>query len=61
MSKLKCKHIAYDASFKLNVVQFIYTCDNNYRTSTEFGISEKPVQDWCKFANKLSEKLHKRK
>ena len=41
----------YDASCRLNIVQFTHTCGNNWNTAAEFDISEKLVQGWHKFAN----------
>ena len=58
---LKCKHNSYDASFMLNIVQFTHTCGDNWKTTARFRISEKQVQDWCKFANKLSKMQHTKK
>jgi transposase-like protein len=52
MSTLKRK--AYDASFKLKVVQFAINCGNNRKTAAEFGISEKQVRDWKKIADELT-------
>ena len=51
----KNKRSAYDASFKLKVVQHAEKCNNNRKTAAEFGISEKQVRDWRKIKLKLLE------
>ncbi|XP_067947275.1 uncharacterized protein [Watersipora subatra] len=51
----KRKRSAYDASFKLKVVQYAETCINNRKTAAEFGISEKQVRDWRKIKLELLE------
>ena len=52
------KRAAYEAGFKLKVVQFALNCKNNRKTAREFDISEKLVRDWLKAAPKLA-KLNK--
>ena len=61
MSTLRHKQNAYDTSLKPNVIQFTHMCGNNCKPDAEFGISEKLVQGWCKFANELSEIAHTKK
>ena len=51
----KRKRCAYDAAFKLKVVAYATTHNNNSKAAREFNVCEKQVREWKKAASQLAE------
>ena len=56
---VKRKRSAYDAGFKLKVVEYAES-NNNSKAGREFGVSEKLVRDWRKAKETLMDIPEKR-